>query len=133
MDELAHVLRPEFLNRLDATILFRRLGRDDMATIVDLQLGQLEKRLADQGMEIDVSAAARLWLGDKGYDPQFGARPLKRVIQNEIHNALAKRLLDHQFDDGDRINIDLDAKADALTFEGVLSDQSTPDLQEASA
>ena len=133
MDELAHVFRPEFLNRLDATILFRRLGRDDMATIVDLQLGQLEKRLADQGMEIDVSAAARLWLGDKGYDPQFGARPLKRVIQNEIHNALAKRLLDHQFDDGDRINIDLDAKADALTFEGVSSDQSSPDLQEASA
>ena len=133
MDELAHVFRPEFLNRLDATILFRRLGRDDMATIVDLQLTQLEKRLADQGMEIDVSAAARLWLGDKGYDPQFGARPLKRVIQNEIHNALAKRLLDHQFDDGDRINIDLDAKADALTFEGVSSDQSTPDLQEASA
>ena len=84
-------------------------------------------------MEIDVSAAARLWLGDKGYDPQFGARPLKRVIQNEIHNALAKRLLDHQFDDGDRIKIDLDAKADALTFEGVSSDQSTPDLQEASA
>ena len=133
MADLADVFRPEFLNRLDATILFRRLGRDDMATIVDLQLNQLEKRLAEQGMEIDVSAAARLWLGDKGYDPQFGARPLKRVIQNEIHNALAKRLLDHQFDDGDRIVIDLDAKADALTFQGVSSDQSAPNSTEAHA
>ena len=131
MADLADVFRPEFLNRLDATILFRRLGRDDMATIVDLQLNQLEKRLAEQGMEIDVSAAARLWLGDKGYNPQFGARPLKRVMQNEIHNALAKRLLDHQFDDGDRIVIDLDAKADALTFQGVSSDQSASDLREA--
>ena len=133
MADLADVFRPEFLNRLDATILFRRLGRDDLATIVDLQLNQLEKRLAEQGMEIDVSAAARLWLGDKGYDPQFGARPLKRVIQNEIHNALAKRLLDHQFDDGDRIVIDLDAKADALTFQGVSSDQSAPNSTEAHA
>ena len=124
MADLAATFRPEFLNRLDATILFRRLGRDDMATIVDLQLGQLEKRLADQGMEIEVSPAARLWLGDKGYDPQYGARPLKRVIQNEIHNALASRLLSHQFDDGDRIMIDLDAQADALTFEGVAAEPS---------
>ena len=135
MADLAAVFRPEFLNRLDATILFRRLGRDDMATIVDLQLHQLDKRLADQGMDIEVSPAARLWLGDKGYDPKFGARPLKRVIQNEIHNALAKRLLDQQFDDGDRIVIDLDAKADALTFQGMAaehpSDQASSDLQDA--
>ena len=135
MADLAAVFRPEFLNRLDATILFRRLGRDDMATIVDLQLHQLDKRLADQGMDIEVSPAARLWLGDKGYDPKFGARPLKRVIQNEIHNALAKRLLDQQFDDGDRIIIDLDAKADALTFQGMAaehpSDQASSDLQDA--
>ena len=106
-----------------------------MATIVDLQLHQLDKRLADQGMDIEVSPAARLWLGDKGYDPKFGARPLKRVIQNEIHNALAKRLLDQQFDDGDRIVIDLDAKADALTFQGMAaehpSDQASSDLQDA--
>ena len=116
MADLSTFFRPEFLNRLDATILFRRLGRDDMATIVDLQLNHLSKRLHEQGMDIQVSAAARLWLGDKGYDPKFGARPLKRVIQNEIHNALAKHLLERQFDDGDTITVDLDAKADQLTF-----------------
>jgi len=121
--DLAAVFRPEFLNRLDATILFRRLGRDDMATIVDLQIARLAQRLIEQGIDIQVMDNAKLWLGDKGYDPKFGARPLKRVIQNTIHNELAKRLLDGQFDEGDRIVIDLDAAADQLTF---TSGRATP-------
>ncbi|MCE2517150.1 MAG: AAA family ATPase, partial [Alphaproteobacteria bacterium] len=74
MADLAQTFRPEFLNRLDSTILFRRLGRDDMATIVDIQLGQLTARLAEQGIDISVTSSARLWLGDRGYDPQYGAR-----------------------------------------------------------
>ena len=123
MADLAAVFRPEFLNRLDATILFRRLGRDDMATIVDLQIARLAQRLIEQGIDIQVMDNAKLWLGDKGYDPKFGARPLKRVIQNTIHNELAKRLLDGQFDEGDRIVIDLDAAADQLTF---TSGRATP-------
>ena len=123
MADLAAVFRPEFLNRLDATILFRRLGRDDMATIVDLQIARLAQRLIEQGIDIQVMDNAKLWLGDKGYDPKFGARPLKRVIQNTIHNELAKRLLDGQFDEGDRIVIDLDAAADELTF---TSGRATP-------
>ncbi len=123
MADLAAVFRPEFLNRLDATILFRRLGRDDMATIVDLQIARLAQRLTEQGIDIQVMDNAKLWLGDKGYDPKFGARPLKRVIQNTIHNELAKRLLDGQFDEGDRIVIDLDAAADELTF---TSGRATP-------
>ena len=123
MADLAAVFRPEFLNRLDATILFRRLRRDDMATIVDLQIARLAQRLIEQGIDIQVMDNAKLWLGDKGYDPKFGARPLKRVIQNTIHNELAKRLLDGQFDEGDRIVIDLDAAADQLTF---TSGRATP-------
>jgi ATP-dependent Clp protease ATP-binding subunit ClpB len=114
MGDLARTFRPEFLNRLDATILFRRLGRDNMAKIVDIQLSQLATRLAEQGLDITVTPDARLWLGDRGYDPKFGARPLKRVIQNEVHNALALDLLKGRFGDGDQITIDLDPVQDTL-------------------
>ena len=116
MDELSKLFRPEFLNRLDARILFQRLGRDEMATIVDIQLQALADRLAQRHIQIDVSSDAKLWLGDKGYDPHFGARPLKRVMQNEIHNPLAQMMLSGEFGDGDNINITLDSQADKLTF-----------------
>ena len=116
MDELSQLFRPEFLNRLDARILFQRLGRDEMATIVDIQLQALADRLAQRHIQIDVSSDAKLWLGDKGYDPHFGARPLKRVMQNEIHNPLAQMMLSGEFGDGDNINITLDSQADKLTF-----------------
>ena len=116
MADVASMFRPEFINRLDRALLFRRLSRDDMAAIVDLQLKDLSHRLHDQHIEIDVTDDARLWLGDQGYDPQFGARPLKRVIQNEIHNALAMGLIDGRFGEGDLITIDLDKAEDKLSF-----------------
>ena len=116
MADLQATFRPEFLNRLDATILFNRLGRDDMAQIVDIQIEALAGRLMEQGMAISVTDNARIWLGDHGYDPHFGARPLKRVIQQVIHNRLAEALLEGRFDDGDRIIVDLDATEDTLTF-----------------
>ncbi|XDZ65828.1 ATP-dependent chaperone ClpB [Alphaproteobacteria bacterium LSUCC0684] len=116
MAELHQVFRPEFLNRLDAMILFNRLGRDDMARIVDIQLDALALRLADRGITITVSDEARVWLGDLGYDPQFGARPLKRVLQSTLHDRLAESLLKGQFGDGDQIAISLDAAADRLDF-----------------
>ena len=116
MADVASMFRPEFINRLDRALLFRRLSRDDMAAIVDLQLKDLSHRLHDQHIEIDVTDDARLWLGDQGYDPQFGARPLKRVIQNEIHNALAMGLIDGRFGEGDLITIDLDKTEDKLSF-----------------
>ncbi|MGC6485189.1 MAG: ATP-dependent chaperone ClpB [Candidatus Puniceispirillales bacterium] len=116
MAALQATFRPEFLNRLDATILFNRLGRDAMARIVDIQIENLATRLADQGISISVTDNARLWLGDHGYDPHFGARPLKRVIQQVIHNRLAEALLEARFDDGDTIVVDLDAAADTLRF-----------------
>ena len=116
MDELGQVFRPEFLNRLDATILFQRLGRDEMATIVDIQLQALADRLAQRHIQIEVGDDAKLWLGDKGYDPHFGARPLKRVMQNEIHNPFAQMMLSGEFGDGDNVTITLNSQADKLAF-----------------
>jgi len=116
MAELHQIFRPEFLNRLDAMILFNRLGREDMARIVDIQLGALAQRLAGRGISITVSDDAKIWLGDLGYDPQFGARPLKRVLQSTLHDRLAEALLQGRFADGDRITVSLDAAADHLVF-----------------
>ena len=94
MADVQAAFRPEFLNRLDAVVLFNRLGRDDMATIVDIQVDSLARRLNEQGLGIEVTEKAKLWIGDHGYDPQFGARPLKRLIQDEVHNRLAEAILD---------------------------------------
>lgn len=107
--------RPEFLNRMDEILLFRRLGREQMTGIVDIQLRYLDKLLADRKIDLDLSDDARVWLGDKGYDPAYGARPLKRVIQNEIQNKLAEMILKGEVVDGSRIYID--AKDKALVFD----------------
>ena len=124
MADLHHFFRPEFLNRLDETILFKRLSRDNMAEIVDLQLHRLQERLAEKHISFTVSEDAKLWLGDKGYDPHFGARPLKRVVQNELQNILATSLLDGQYSEGDTLHIDLDAKKDALI---ITKDERVPE------
>jgi len=116
MADLHQVFRPEFLNRLDAMILFNRLGRDDMARIVDIQLDALAKRLADRGITLSVSEDAKVWLGDQGYDPQFGARPLKRVLQSTLHDRLAEALLQGQFTDGDKIAISFEPSTGGLKF-----------------
>ena len=85
--------RPEFLNRLDEIVLFDRLSRTNMDGIVDIQLGILGQRLAARGITLEVDAAARTWLANRGYDPVYGARPLKRVIQKELQDPLAEKLL----------------------------------------
>ncbi len=82
--------RPEFLNRLDEIILFRRLSRANMDKIVDIQIGRLTKLLADRKIAIELDAKARDWLGNAGYDPVYGARPLKRVIQKRLQDPLAQ-------------------------------------------
>ena len=119
MADMQAAFRPEFLNRLDAVILFNRLGRDAMSAIVDIQIGSLADRLKEQGITVDVTEKAKLWLGDNGYDRQFGARPLKRLIQNEVHNRLAEALLEGGFDDGDTILVDIDSAGDNLSFNPV--------------
>ena len=97
--------RPEFLNRLDEIILFRRLSRENMTGIVDIQLGRLRKLLADRKIELKLDDAAKHWLGDAGYDPVYGARPLKRVIQRALQNPLASMILEGQIADGTTVNV----------------------------
>jgi len=97
--------RPEFLNRLDETIIFDRLAREDMDGIVDIQMNRLLKRLAGRKIALDLNEAARTWLADEGYDPVFGARPLKRVIQRALQNPLAELLLAGEITEGDTVPV----------------------------
>jgi ATP-dependent Clp protease ATP-binding subunit ClpB len=106
MDAVRAHFRPEFLNRLDETIIFDRLARDDMAGIVDIQLRRLTMRLAGRNMTLDLSEAALRWLADEGYDPVFGARPLKRVIQRAIQDPLAEMILAGDLLDGSEVSVD---------------------------
>ncbi|WP_321344579.1 ATP-dependent chaperone ClpB [Breoghania sp.] len=106
--------RPEFLNRLDEIILFHRLQRAQMAAIVDIQLVYLERLLEDRKIVLELDASARTWLAEKGYDPVYGARPLKRVIQKQVQDPLAERILAGDIRDGDRV--DVTAGADRLLF-----------------
>ncbi|MBR9842854.1 MAG: ATP-dependent chaperone ClpB [Rhodobacteraceae bacterium] len=114
MDAVRAHFRPEFLNRLDETIIFDRLAREDMDGIVDIQLARLKKRLAARKIEIVLDEEARKWLADEGYDPVFGARPLKRVIQRALQNPLAEMLLGGEIMDGDTVPVS--AGADGLVI-----------------
>ena len=97
--------RPEFLNRLDEILLFHRLQRTEMGRIVEIQLARLDKLLADRRIAIDLDGSARDWLAEKGYDPVYGARPLKRVIQRHVQDPLAEKLLSGAVVDGDRVMV----------------------------
>jgi ATP-dependent Clp protease ATP-binding subunit ClpB len=110
MDAVRAHFRPEFLNRLDETIIFDRLGRQDMDGIVDIQLRRLAKRLAARKITLDLDSAAQTWLADAGYDPVFGARPLKRVIQRALQNPLAEMLLGGDVKDGDTVTVSAGAE-----------------------
>jgi ATP-dependent Clp protease ATP-binding subunit ClpB len=105
MAELKRHFRPEFLNRVDDVIIFQSLDEEELARIVDIQLARLEKRLAQQNLTLDVDAAAKKLLASEGYDPQFGARPLKRAIQEQLLNPLATKLLEGDFKPGDKIKV----------------------------
>ncbi len=111
MDHVRAAFRPEFLNRMDDILLFRRLGREHMAGIVDIQLGHLRNLLKARSIELTVTDKALAWLADKGYDPAYGARPLKRVIQNECQNKLAEKLLNGDILDNDDVTIDVKEEA----------------------
>jgi ATP-dependent Clp protease ATP-binding subunit ClpB len=103
---LATTFKPEFLNRIDDTVIFHRLSRAELARIVDLQVAQLAGRLADKGIEIELTDQARTLLGNLGYDPTYGARPLKRVIAKQLTDRLALRLLEGEFREGDTVRVD---------------------------
>jgi ATP-dependent Clp protease ATP-binding subunit ClpB len=105
MDEVRAHFRPEFLNRLDDIIIFHRLKRRDMAAIVDIQLGRLSKLLEDRKIVLNLDESARAWLAEKGYDPVYGARPLRRVIQREVQDPLADKMLAGEIPDGSVVKI----------------------------
>ena len=112
---LAATFKPEFLNRIDDVVIFRRLTREDISRIVELQVAQLTARVRERGIEIELTDDARTLLGNLGYDPTYGARPLKRVIQKNLVDKLALRILEGEFEEGDVVRID--AADGELTFE----------------
>jgi ATP-dependent Clp protease ATP-binding subunit ClpB len=124
MDAVRGHFRPEFLNRLDEIVLFERLSREDMDGIVDIQLGILSGRLDSRNIKLDVAEAAKTWLANQGYDPVYGARPLKRVIQKHLQDRLAEELLSGAVLDGDSIKVD--ANDDALTLNGKVKEKAVP-------
>ncbi|MEJ7732375.1 MAG: ATP-dependent chaperone ClpB [Polyangiaceae bacterium] len=108
LDEVRKHFRPEFLNRLDDMVVFRRLGREQMTQIVDIQLQLFEQRLGRRGIAMSMSPQAKQYIVEQGWDPQFGARPLKRAIQKSIEDELAKRILSGEFRQGDTIGVSVD-------------------------
>jgi ATP-dependent Clp protease ATP-binding subunit ClpB len=116
MGVVRQAFRPEFLNRLDEIILFNRLSRKDMTSIVDIQLQRLQDLLADRKLALDLDTKAKEWLAEAGYDPVYGARPLKRVIQRELQNPLATMILEGRFKPGEDIKVSADKNA--LTIGG---------------
>ncbi|MGD9801262.1 MAG: AAA family ATPase, partial [Parvularculaceae bacterium] len=116
MEAVRGRFRPEFLNRLDEIILFHRLSRANMDHIVDIQVARLAKLLADRKITVELDEKARRWLGDAGYDPVYGARPLKRVIQKELQDPLADLILAGKIKDGEALDVSADATG--LTVNG---------------
>ncbi|MEO0513563.1 MAG: AAA family ATPase [Planctomycetota bacterium] len=108
-------MRPELLNRIDETVVFHRLGRDALGTIVEIQLGRLRERLAERGVSLELSDGAAAVLASEGWDPAFGARPLKRAIQQRLENPLASKLLVGEINSGDRVRVD--STGTSLVFE----------------
>ncbi|HET6478130.1 MAG TPA: AAA family ATPase [Dehalococcoidales bacterium] len=114
MAEVKRTFRPEFLNRLDETIVFHELTKKQLRSIVDLMVGDLQKRLAERKLDIELTEKAKSWLAKEGYDPVFGARPLRRVIERYVENPLSTKLLRGEFKEGDTVKVELGDKG--LTF-----------------
>jgi ATP-dependent Clp protease ATP-binding subunit ClpB len=119
MAEVKLKFRPEFLNRIDDIILFHRLKRENMAAIVDIQMVRLQKLLTDRKITLKLDEAARTWLANRGYDPAYGARPLKRVIQKSVQDPLAELLLAGRIKDGDTVKLTVRDGAIAINGEPV--------------
>jgi len=122
--EMNHHFRPEFLNRVDDIIVFRPLTREDLTHIVELQLARVEALVAELGLSIEVDDAVKVRLAEEGYDPAFGARPLKRVVQRRIQDPLALRLLEEDVEEGGRVRVRAGAEGGELEFEVVPAEVS---------
>ena len=108
--------KPEFLNRVDDVVIFNALGREQIGRILEIQLELLRKRLAERRLSLELTPAALDFLAQRGYDPQYGARPLKRLIQREVQDPLAMRILQGEFAEGKTVKGDLAATGESLTF-----------------
>jgi ATP-dependent Clp protease ATP-binding subunit ClpB len=124
--ELGAAFKPEFLNRIDEIVTFRSLTEADLEKVVDIQLRSLAKRLAERRLNLEVIDAAKEWLARRGYDPVFGARPLKRLIQRQISDPLALALLEGRYSDGDDVVVDvpIGGAGPVLTGEGLAAGET---------
>ncbi|STC68923.1 ATP-dependent chaperone ClpB [Corynebacterium pilosum] len=116
MDAVKHTFKPEFINRLDDVVIFEPLSQELLRGIVDIQIGDLQDRLAERRLTLKVSDSAKSWLADRGYDPDYGARPLRRLIQQAIGDRLAKKLLAGDVVDGDTVHVDVEDGGEALSI-----------------
>ena len=140
LQEMKRVFRPEFLNRVDTTLVFHPLSKAHIREIVDMMLKEVDERVKEKGVELDVTVDARDWLGEKGYDPVFGARPLRRVIQERLEDSLSEALLRGDFELGDTIRVELiteinenGAEEQMLRYERIERPAPTPEELEAQA
>jgi ATP-dependent Clp protease ATP-binding subunit ClpB len=114
MAAVRSAFKPEFINRLDDVLIFEGLNPEELVQIVDIQLEQLAKRLAQRRLQLEVSLPAKKWLAQRGFDPVYGARPLRRLVQQAIGDQLAKQLLAGEVHDGDTVPVNVSPGGDAL-------------------
>ena len=124
-------LRPELLNRIDEIVVFHSLGREELARIVDIQLARLSKLLADKQLKLELTERAKEAVGRAGYDPVYGARPLKRALQRLVLDPLAMKVLQGDFAPGDTIRVDASSSDDVLTFSKARSTRAPGPAKEA--
>ncbi len=132
MDALKRTFRPEFLNRLDGIMVFRPLTKEQIAQIVDIELDRVRELLKEHDIELLATEAAKMFLADKGYNPDYGARPLRRVVQEHVEDALSEGLLAGRFQEGDVIEVDFDKEKGELTFTVKERRAPTPDASQQS-
>jgi ATP-dependent Clp protease ATP-binding subunit ClpC len=129
---LKDTFRPEFLNRVDEVIIFSKLTMEDMQRIVDLQMDEVRGRLAEHGLQVELTEEARAWLASEGYDPDFGARPLKRALQRHVESPLSVKILQGEFDAGEHVLVDYDPD-DGVVFRRAESSAAVEVEEEVSA
>ncbi len=129
---LRDTFRPEFLNRIDEIIVFSPLSEEHMEHIVDLQMAQVRERLAEHGLEVNLTEAARKWLAQEGYDPMFGARPLKRALQKHVESPLSVKLLRGEYEHAENVEVDF-IEEEGLVFRAIDKDTSVEIVEEVPA
>ncbi len=125
-DEVKRFFRPEFLNRVDGQIVFHALSKEHIVSIVDLMLNDVRKPLLEKGLSLEVATAAKEWLGDKGFDPLFGARPLRRLIERELEDPLSEEVIAGRYEPGQTVRVDLDGESGKLAVR-IAADAAVPD------